>query len=150
MMVLIIHMEDRLEEILLNFQKHRYLKNIFHLIPKFLKRFFCNNANSAISRKCWLKYKFDEDITGLEDMELSKRLHGDKGRIAYIAESCVYHIHAESWRQIKRRYERESIAMQRIMPELQISFNDMVRHISAAILSDASKAISKKYFLKRF
>lgn len=112
------------------------------------KDFFCNNANSAISRKCWLKYKFDEDITGLEDMELSKRLHEDKGRIAYIAESCVYHIHAESWRQTKRRYERESIAMQRIMPELQISFNDMVRYISAAILSDASKAISKKIFFK--
>ena len=71
--------------------------------------FFCNNANAAISRKVWAQYRFDEQITGLEDMELAKRFVGSGGAIAYIAEAAVYHIHNESWRQTRRRYEREPL-----------------------------------------
>src|SRR3546814_7343511 len=59
--------------------------------------FFCNNANSAIARSAWAQYRFDEEVTGLEDMELAQRLYRDRGRIGYVAEACVYHHHAESW-----------------------------------------------------
>ena len=33
--------------------------------------YFCNNANAAILRSEWQKFKFDEDLTGSEDMELA-------------------------------------------------------------------------------
>ena len=36
--------------------------------------FFVNNANSAILRTTWNKFRFDERVTGLEDMELAKRM----------------------------------------------------------------------------
>ena len=39
----------------------------------FQKGFFCNNANSAITREEWKKYKFDETLTGLEDIDLAKK-----------------------------------------------------------------------------
>ena len=34
--------------------------------------YFCNNANSAILRATWQRLRFDENLTGLEDMELAK------------------------------------------------------------------------------
>ena len=37
------------------------------------KGFFCNNANAALARPAWSAHRFDEELTGLEDMELAKR-----------------------------------------------------------------------------
>src|SRR3546814_633784 len=65
----------------------------------------------------WAQYRFDEEVTSLEDMELAQRLYRDRGRIGYVAEACVYHHHAESWPQVQRRFEREALALQRIMPD---------------------------------
>tara|TARA_B100001057_G_scaffold497660_1_gene602396 strand:- start:1482 stop:2378 length:897 start_codon:yes stop_codon:yes gene_type:complete len=112
------------------------------------KGFFCNNANSAISQKTWRAFKFNEEITGLEDMEMSKRICYEGGQVAYIAEACIYHIHNEHWHQTRRRYERESIALQLIMPEVHINLMDMCRYICAAIISDISAAIKEGCFLK--
>ena len=110
--------------------------------------FFCNNANSAISREVWLKYKFDESVTGLEDMELAKRYFEDRGNIGYVANACVYHIHDESWIQTKTRYERESIALQKIMPEVQIRFFDMVLYILVSVISDCKAAATENRLSK--
>ena len=88
--------------------------------------FFCNNANAAIDRKIWWEYQFDEQITGLEDMELAKRFCDKGGKVAYVAEACVYHIHDESWGQTRLRYEREAIALQQIMPEIHVNFLDLI------------------------
>ena len=110
--------------------------------------FFCNNANSAIDRKIWSEYKFDEQVTGLEDMELAKRYCKQKGKVAYVAEACVYHIHNETWRQTRRRYEREAIALQIIMPELQIGFFDMFRYIWVSVISDCKAAAIEGCFTK--
>ena len=112
--------------------------------------FFCNNANSAIDRKIWSEYKFDEQVTGLEDMELAKRYHEHKGKIAYVAEACVYHIHHETWSQTRRRYEREAIALQQIMPEVQIGFFDMLRYIWVSVILDSKTAFTEGCFTKEF
>jgi cellulose synthase/poly-beta-1,6-N-acetylglucosamine synthase-like glycosyltransferase len=98
--------------------------------------FFCNNANSAIARQAWARYRFDEEVTGLEDMELAKRLHRDGGRIGYVAEACVHHYHAESWQQVRRRFEREALALQGIMPQIQMRHRDVVRYVVTSILHD--------------
>src|SRR3546814_8047715 len=77
--------------------------------------FFCNNANSAIARSAWAQYRFDEEVTSLEDMELEQRMYSDRGRIGYVAADCVYHHHAESWPQVQSRSEEHTSELQSLM-----------------------------------
>ena len=80
--------------------------------------YFCNNANAAITRDCWEKCMFDESLTGLEDLQLAKRLIAAGRQVGYVSNASVYHIHDESWPQVMNRYEREAYALQTIAPEL--------------------------------
>ncbi|MDA9287268.1 MBL fold metallo-hydrolase [Amylibacter sp.] len=98
--------------------------------------FFCNNANSAIQRSAWVAYRFDEKITGLEDMELAKRLISDGGKVCYVPQSTVIHHHTETWSQIKHRFEREAIALKKIIPQVHVSFLDTLRYIFSSIFND--------------
>ncbi len=110
--------------------------------------FFCNNANAAISRTIWDKFHFNESLTGLEDMFIAKQICQDNGYVGYVSDSCVFHIHDETWSQIKTRYEREAIALQKIMPEIKISFFDLVHFVVAGILKDTRVAIRDRVFFK--
>lgn len=101
---------------------------------------FCNNANSALSQRAWRAHRFDEDLTGLEDMEFAKRLCAAGGKVGYVAEACVYHYHSESWAQVRRRFEREAIALQKIMPQIHVSRRDTARYIVTSILHDLRAA----------
>lgn len=114
------------------------------------KGFFCNNANSAILKSVWQKYKFDEAITGLEDMYLAKEIVESGHFIGYVATSVVYHIHNETWGQVKNRYEREAIALQKIMPEVHISILNMMNFIIIGIWTDLSRALNSRVFFKEF
>jgi len=98
--------------------------------------FFCNNANSALLRTSWERFRFDEDLTGLEDMELAQRLVRLEGKIAYVANASAFHYHDESWLQIRLRFEREAIALQKIMPQVQISLIDTLRYIVSSVWKD--------------
>jgi rhamnosyltransferase len=120
------------------FSERQLFKKYFPEVSEIPQQgFFCNNANAAISRVVWNRFKFDEDVTGLEDMELAKRLVESGGSVAYVADASVFHIHDESWRQISRRYERESVALQGIMPEVRLTWVDMWRYIFAAVINDS-------------
>jgi len=109
---------------------------------------FCNNANAALLKSAWMKEKFDESLTGLEDMELAKRLVATGRRIGYIAESSVIHIHEETWARVKNRYEREAIALQSILPEVHVTFLDFMRYVAAGVMFDFSRALQDRAFLK--
>lgn len=98
--------------------------------------FFCNNANSALLRTAWEKYRFNEDLTGLEDMELAQRLVKNGGKVGYVAEAAVYHYHKESWAYIRRRFEREAIALQRIMPNIHVTLLDTLRYVCSSVRKD--------------
>lgn len=98
--------------------------------------FFCNNANAAISRAAWASQRFDEELTGLEDMELAQWLVRAGGKIGYVADAAVYHYHSESWPQVRRRFEREAIALQKIMPQLHVGLFDTGRYIFSSVLKD--------------
>lgn len=133
------------------YSEEKIFEKYFPMEPKIPQSgFFCNNANSAIDRKIWSEYKFDEQVTGLEDMELAKRYFDQKGNIAYVADACVYHIHNETWIQTRRRYEREAIALQNIMPEIQLGFFDMFRYIWVSVISDSKAAFFERRFTKEF
>ena len=110
--------------------------------------FFCNNANAAIRRDIWERFRFDESLTGLEDMELSKRLVLHGHLIGYVSNAAVYHIHDEVWRGVRIRYEREAIALQTIMPEVRISFFDAIRYILVSIYEDCRRAIAEKVLIR--
>lgn len=98
--------------------------------------FFCNNANSALLRHVWHDHSFDEGLTGLEDMELAKRLVACGYKIAYVADAPVFHHHREGWPQVRRRFEREALALQSIMPEVHLSRLDVLRYVVRSVLGD--------------
>ena len=117
------------------------------MIPQ--QGFYCNNANSALLRSIWSQYTFNEEVTGLEDLQLARRLLSEGYKIGYVATAGVFHLHSESWAQIKRRFEREAIALQEIMPEVQLSFMDFVRYWASATAHDLSVAAKNRVFIKK-
>lgn len=132
------------------FSEHQVFSKYFpeeSSVPQ--KGFFCNNANAALLKLAWCDIPFCEELTGLEDMHLAKKLVERGDKIAYVAEAPVYHIHNERWRQIKRRYEREAIALQAIMPEVHISFYDFMRYFFSAIVHDLKIAKRQGEAVKR-
>jgi len=112
--------------------------------------YFCNNANAGVTRKAWELFKFNEELTGLEDMYLAKLLVEAGKKVAYVATAPVFHIHDETWKQVKIRYEREAYALQIIMPEVHFSFSDFVRYFISGVMADSASAIRDKVFLKKF
>jgi glycosyltransferase involved in cell wall biosynthesis len=112
--------------------------------------YFCNNANAALSKSVWEKNRFNEKLTGLEDMFLGKQIIENGLLIGYISDAAVFHIHDERWWQVKRRYEREAIALRKINPEIHVSIFDFARFYITGIFLDFGKAIEQKVFLKEF
>lgn len=111
--------------------------------------YFCNNANLALQRAYWVTQRFDETLTGLEDMQFAKRLWEQGKRIVYVPEAAVYHHHHEKWATVKRRYEREAIALQQIMPEVHVHWHDAMRYFVAGVLGDWSRAMQQRVLLKK-
>ena len=75
---------------------------------------FCNNANAAIRRAVWEELPYDEELTGLEDLDWAKRAMDRGLAISYVAEAPVVHVHDESVATIVNRYRREAIAHKQI------------------------------------
>ena len=109
---------------------------------------FVNNANSGMLKTLWLKTGFDETATGLEDMVFGKQLLGNGGRIAYVADAPVIHVHEETLNQTKRRYYREALTLRGIFPEVHFNFGDFLRFFAAGVFHDFSEALTKKVFVK--
>ncbi len=103
--------------------------------------FFCNNANAAVRTSAWADLRFDETLTGLEDMHFAKRCVERGLGVTYVPAACVYHLHHERWRQVKRRYEREAIALQAIMPEVHVRAGDAIRYFVVGVWGDWRKAL---------
>ena len=65
---------------------------------------FANNANSAIRRDLWAQHPFDETLPGLEDLAWAKYWLERGYRVMYEPTACIFHIHEETWGQVRRRY----------------------------------------------
>jgi len=72
---------------------------------------FLNNGNAAYRRVIWEKFNFDEQLTGLEDVEIGIKSLRAGWKIFYSSEAEVEHLHEESYKTIQNRYRRESEAM---------------------------------------
>ena len=98
------------------FGETRDLERTFGLEPQVLKppRFFANNANAAMHKRLWHEHPFDPDLSGQEDIEWAKFWMEQGYQIVYEPTAAIYHIHQESWRQVRRRYYREALATRNI------------------------------------
>ena len=70
---------------------------------------FVNNANSAIRRDLWELHHFDEGLPGLEDAEWAKYWIPLGKEVRYEPEASIFHVHTESWAQVRHRFYREGI-----------------------------------------
>ena len=72
--------------------------------------FAANNANSAIRKELWEQKPFDEVLLGLEDIDWAKHWMEKGYEVAYEPEASLYHIHEETWHQVRHRFYREAVA----------------------------------------
>jgi len=102
---------------------------------------FSNNANAAVRRSVWAELRYDEELTGLEDLEFAGRAIGKGQAISYVAEAPVVHVHEETWNRIRNRYRREAIAYSRIVGEERMTVLDAARLAAANVATDYWHAI---------
>lgn len=103
---------------------------------------FCNNANAAIRRALWEEMPYNEDLTGLEDLDWANRAVQRGYKIAYVADAPIIHVHVETPSDILNRYRREAIALKRIMPSETFSFWDFARLFLKNVWTDSRSAWS--------
>lgn len=82
---------------------------------------FSNNANAAVLRSAWQESPYDETLTGLEDLDFAQKALDRGGKIAYVADAPVVHVHEETWSITRNRYRREAIAYARIVEGSEMS-----------------------------
>jgi GT2 family glycosyltransferase len=102
---------------------------------------FCNNANAAIRREIWEQLPYNEELTGLEDIDWARRAMQLGCKIAYVAEAEVVHVHKETPLQTYNRYRREAIALRRISPDEHFHLGDFLRLFLTNVFSDYVQAL---------
>jgi len=109
---------------------------------------FCNNANCAIRRWLWDKVPYDEELTGLEDLDWAHKVLKRGYHAFYNAEAGIIHVHEESARKIFRRYKREAIALKNIFPETKFTFFEFVKLLTVNLFHDYWAAIRQDRRIK--
>jgi glycosyltransferase involved in cell wall biosynthesis len=111
---------------------------------------FCNNANAAIRRSLWVENRFNEILSGLEDLEWAHRIMSKGYAIAYIAEAEVIHVHEETPRGIYNRYRREAMAFKRLFPQEHYHIWDLLHNFSTNVGSDLWHAAQQHVLAPHF
>jgi len=102
---------------------------------------FCNNANAAIRRELWNQFLYNEEITGLEDLDWANRIVNAGHQIAYQSDAVVVHLHDEIPSQTYNRYRREAMAFKRIFPNENFFIKDFLRLFVSNTVSDYNNAL---------
>lgn len=108
---------------------------------------FANNANAAIRRSVWETVPFDEDLTGLEDLDWAAKAIQNGLVISYVAEAPVVHLHDEQFAQTLNRYRREAIAHKRIFQDQRMGRLEALRLLVANVASDYMHAARDRKLL---
>ncbi len=109
---------------------------------------FCNNANCAIRRAAWQLQPYNETLTGSEDLDWAKKTQAKSGKIAYIADATIVHVHEEKWKNIYNRYRREAIALRLIMVHEKFNFFNFIQLLIKNIINDWQQALHEGVFWK--
>ena len=107
---------------------------------------FCNNANAAVRQSVWKRFRYDETLTGLEDLAWARQVLSAGFRIAYKADAEVVHVHQETRSQVMNRYRREAIAMKAIFPHEEFSFMKFIKMFFRNAYNDARLALKQGVF----
>lgn len=111
---------------------------------------FCNNANAAIRKSLWEKLHYDEDLTGLEDLDWAKKVLALGYVVAYASDAEIIHVHNESYKKIFRRYYREALAYKTIFPKETFRFRDFAKLFINNAFADFYHAGQDQVFFKNF
>ncbi|HEX8157772.1 MAG TPA: glycosyltransferase family 2 protein [Solirubrobacteraceae bacterium] len=123
------------------FSEQRLLKHWFpEQSARHQRHPFCNNANAAIRRCVWEQQRYDERLTGLEDLDWAKHAMEMGHSIAYVAEAPVVHVHQEPFALVVNRYRREAIAHKEIYREQEMGLGTAVRLALVNVLGDYREA----------
>ncbi len=107
---------------------------------------FCNNANAAIRRCLWEEIPYNEELTGLEDLQWAKTAMERGYFISYSAGAEVIHAHDETPSRIFNRYRREALAMRQVYPDQRFNLWDFFRLFFANMFNDYYHAGCEKVF----
>jgi rhamnosyltransferase len=111
---------------------------------------FCNNANCVIRKNLWEQQFYDENLTGLEDIDWATKIQAKGYKIAYEAAAPIVHVHEETPERIKNRYRREALTLKIIFPGEHFSFFNFLKLTLGNICSDSFHAIHDGVFFKNF
>lgn len=109
---------------------------------------FCNNANAAIRKEIWVQNRYDESLTGLEDLDWAKKIMGLGYKIAYNPKALIIHVHNEKPISIRNRYRREAIALKQIYPEQHFLLFDFLKLFLGNSFSDFIHALKDGVLIK--
>ena len=109
---------------------------------------FCNNANCAVRRSWWERLPYDEQLTGLEDLDWASRAMAEGGKLSYRADAIIAHVHQETWNRTRNRYRREAIAMMRISPGERLSAPSALWLCVANIARDYVAAVPRRCLMR--
>lgn len=127
-----------------NFSEHQVFAKWFSEESNLIQKHpFCNNANAAIRRKLWEQIPYDEDLTGLEDLDWANKVLSLGYHISYSSEAGIIHLHNETPGRIFNRYRREAIALKQIYPHERFTIWDFCRLFIGNLFSDSYNAIYK-------
>ncbi len=107
---------------------------------------FCNNANAAVRKSLWERFRYDESLTGLEDLAFARQLTGAGYKIAYQSEAEIVHVHDETWKSLFNRYRREAIALKDILPQERFGLFDFVNMYIKNVFGDGVYALKDGVF----
>ncbi|WP_208644815.1 glycosyltransferase family 2 protein [Mucilaginibacter kameinonensis] len=111
---------------------------------------FCNNANAVVRKDLWEEQPYDEELTGLEDLDWATKIMQKGYSIAYESTATIVHVHEETPSRIKNRYRREAIALKNIYPDEKFNFLSFCKLSIGNIWSDSVHALHDGRFLKEF
>lgn len=109
---------------------------------------FTNNANACVPRALWKELRFDESLSGLEDIAFSIGVLSIGGKIVYEHEAEIVHVHEETYFQIAKRYEREALAYKRIFPGERMSWIHACRLALRNVVRDSALAFRERRLME--
>lgn len=109
---------------------------------------FCNNANCAVRRSWWQMLPYDEELTGLEDLDWAKRALDKGGRLVYRADATIAHVHEETFEKVRNRYRREAMAHRRIFHDQHLGMLESMGLFLAHVGRDYLAAVPRKKLLR--
>jgi GT2 family glycosyltransferase len=102
---------------------------------------FCNNANCAVRTAAWRGLPYDEELTGLEDVDWAKRALSAGWKIVYEARALVAHVHDEKFSETRVRYRREALAHRNIFHDQRMALWSAIGLFLLAVGRDYLAAI---------